>query len=143
MALKPLALLKRMAKSYEHQAAQMKVALEVQAQANLPEVDLDPDRMAQVFGNLISNSLRYTREGGRILLAAGQENDRLVFSVLTGQRKRCEAVKSCDGANRASHLRCEPGLEKAVRGRGGGGRGDAGGVAEAGAGAGGKTARDV
>jgi signal transduction histidine kinase len=81
VALKPLALLKRMAKSYEHQAAQSKVSLEVQAPADLPEIQLDPDRMAQVFGNLISNSLRYTPEGGRIVLAARQEKGTLVFSV--------------------------------------------------------------
>jgi signal transduction histidine kinase len=77
----PLALLEQMGKSYNQLAAQKKVALEVQAQADLPEILLDPDRMAQVFGNLISNSLRYTPEGGRILLAAGREKDGLAFSV--------------------------------------------------------------
>jgi signal transduction histidine kinase len=89
----PLALLEQMAKSYNHLAAQNKVALEVQAQADLPEILLDPDRMAQVFGNLISNSLRYTPEGGQILLTAGQEKDGLAFSVQdTGQGISAEAL---------------------------------------------------
>ena len=89
----PLALLEQMAKSYNQLAAQKKVALEVQAQADLPEVNLDPDRMAQVFGNLISNSLRYTAAGGRIRLAAGQEEDGLAFSVQdTGQGISAEAL---------------------------------------------------
>jgi signal transduction histidine kinase len=77
----PLALLERMAKSYGHLAAQKKVTLEVQADPALPEIRLDPDRMAQVFGNLITNSLRYTPEGGEIILAAGQEANLLVFCV--------------------------------------------------------------
>ena len=89
----PLALLERMAKSYNQLAAQNKVALEVQAQPNLAEIRLDPDRMAQVFGNLISNSLRYTFAGGRILLTAGQEKDALVFSVQdNGQGISAEAL---------------------------------------------------
>src|ERR1035437_10329397 len=89
----PLALLEQMAKSYNQLAARKKVALDVQAQADLPEILLDPDRMAQVFGNLISNSLRYTPEGGQILLAAGQEKDSLAFSVQdTGQGISAEAL---------------------------------------------------
>jgi signal transduction histidine kinase len=92
-ALVPLALLKRMANSYNHLAAQKKVALEVLAEPNLPEIRLDPDRMAQVFGNLISNSLRYTSEGGRIVLAAGLEKDKLAFSVTdNGQGIAAEAL---------------------------------------------------
>jgi two-component system sensor histidine kinase BaeS len=78
----PLALLERMAKSYNHLAAQTKVALEVRSQADLPEILLDPDRMAQVFGNLISNSLRYTPEGGRISLSAAKEGNSLLFCVV-------------------------------------------------------------
>ena len=79
--LAPLALLERMAKSYGHLAAQKKVALEVTAEPGLPEIRLDPDRMAQVFGNLITNSLRYTPEGGKILLSARQADDFLAFSL--------------------------------------------------------------
>jgi signal transduction histidine kinase len=77
----PLALLERMAKSYDHLAAKKKISLEVQGEPGLPEIRLDPDRMAQVFGNLITNSLRYTPEGGEIVLAAGQEANMLVFRV--------------------------------------------------------------
>ncbi len=79
--LEPLALLERMAKSYDHLAAQKKVALEVQIEPHLPEIRLDPDRMAQVFGNLITNALRYTTEGGKILLTGGQVEKMLVFCV--------------------------------------------------------------
>ncbi len=77
----PLTLLKRMAKSYDHLAAQKKVSLRVQSEPDLPEIRLDPDRMAQVFGNLITNSLRYMPDGGEIILAVGQEANLLVFRV--------------------------------------------------------------
>lgn len=80
-ALQPLALLNQMAKTYGHLAAQKKIALEVRCEPDLPEIALDPDRMAQVFGNLIGNALRYTPAAGRILLTAGQQEDRLIFSV--------------------------------------------------------------
>ena len=93
VALTPLALLERMAKSYEQQAAQKSVTLGVQARADLPEVALDPDRMAQVFGNLISNSLRYTPAGGHIVLAARQEKEQMAFSVEdNGQGIAAEAL---------------------------------------------------
>ena len=89
----PLALLERMAKSYDHLAAQKKVSLEVQGEPGLPEIRLDPDRMAQVFGNLITNSLRYTPEGGRIILSAGQEGNTLAFGVKdNGQGIPAEAL---------------------------------------------------
>jgi signal transduction histidine kinase len=65
----------------------------VQAEADLPEIRPDPDRMAQVFGNLITNSLRYTPEGGKIVLSAAMEKDRLVFCVKdNGQGIPAEAL---------------------------------------------------
>ena len=74
-------LLDRMAKSYQHLAARKKISLEVQIGPGLPEIEMDPDRMAQVFGNLITNAMRYTPDGGKILLAAAREGDMLTFKV--------------------------------------------------------------
>ena len=89
----PRSLLDRMLKSYGHLAAQKKVSLEVQGEPGLPEIRLDPDRMTQVFGNLITNSLRYTPEAGRIVLAAGQIGNMLEFSVQdNGQGIPAEAL---------------------------------------------------
>jgi signal transduction histidine kinase len=42
----------------------------VRASTNLPEISVDPERMVQVLGNLIGNALRYTPEGGQIVLSA-------------------------------------------------------------------------
>jgi signal transduction histidine kinase len=89
----PVSLLERMVKSYQHLATQKSVALELQGQAGLPEIKLDPDRMAQVFGNLITNALRYTPEGGKIILSAARERNMLAFRVKdNGQGISAEAL---------------------------------------------------
>jgi signal transduction histidine kinase len=51
------------------------INLEVKEQTDLPHVDIDPERMTQVLGNLVSNALRYTLPGGTISLAANKIND--------------------------------------------------------------------
>ena len=66
----PGALLERTAAAYRAQAEAQEVTLSVQSGARMPEVDVDPERIAHVLGNLLSNALRYTRAGGTITLAA-------------------------------------------------------------------------
>jgi signal transduction histidine kinase len=48
---------------------------------NLPVVSLDPNRMAQVIGNIVSNAIQYTPEGGEIRVTAGQENSQVWIAV--------------------------------------------------------------
>jgi two-component system, OmpR family, sensor histidine kinase BaeS len=80
-AVPPQAILARMLKSYNQLAAQKKITLEVSVEPALPDLQIDPDRMAQVFGNLITNSLRYTPAGGRIDLFAKKQDNSIVFLV--------------------------------------------------------------
>jgi signal transduction histidine kinase len=40
---------------------------------NLPSVHIDPERMAQVLGNLLSNAVIYTPENGSVAVSAGTE----------------------------------------------------------------------
>lgn len=47
----------------------------------LPELQLDPDRMAQVLGNLLSNAIKYTPAGGKISVAAGAEAAQIWIKV--------------------------------------------------------------
>jgi signal transduction histidine kinase len=67
----PHELLERIAATYRHPAKQAGIEIDVRQAANdLPRVDVDPERMVQVLGNLVSNALRYTPTGGQIVLAA-------------------------------------------------------------------------
>ena len=89
----PAALIDRALKSYSPLAAQKKVELVSQVEPGLPPVHVDPDRMAQVFGNLITNALRYTPEGGTIRLDAGASAGSVVLAVSdTGQGIPPEAL---------------------------------------------------
>ena len=47
----------------------------------LPEVEADRDRIVQVFGNLIGNALKFTPEGGEIVVRGYERGDRVVFEV--------------------------------------------------------------
>ena len=89
----PEAFLNRTSRSFGHLVAQKKITLEISAEKGLPEIHFDPDRMDQVFGNLITNAIRYTPEGGTIILSARQEKNCLVLSVQdTGMGISAEAL---------------------------------------------------
>jgi two-component system sensor histidine kinase BaeS len=68
----PNELLKRVASAYRHQAEQQKINLKIEVEPDLSEIKIDPERMEQVLGNLVSNALRYTPAGGEISLSAKQ-----------------------------------------------------------------------
>jgi two-component system, OmpR family, sensor histidine kinase BaeS len=48
---------------------------------NLPQIWADPQRLAQVLGNLLENALRHTPSGGRVNIAADADHDRLTITV--------------------------------------------------------------
>ncbi len=79
--ISPKYLLERAEALFEHQAEQQKVALCIQVDDSLPQIRLDEARMMQVFGNLISNSLRYTPEAGEIILSAQKVENGIEMSV--------------------------------------------------------------
>jgi signal transduction histidine kinase len=66
----PQALLERIAAMYRAQSQTQRIRLVTNTAANTPDVDVDPERMAQVLGNLMGNALRYTPAGGTITLTA-------------------------------------------------------------------------
>ena len=51
--------------------------LQVEADDDLPAMQIDRERMAQVLANLVSNALRYTPSGGIITLLAHRQTDRV------------------------------------------------------------------
>jgi signal transduction histidine kinase len=61
---------------FSAQAGERNISLHLEAEPELPEVMVDPQRFQQVIGNLIDNALRFTPEGSSIdLTIRRQEND--------------------------------------------------------------------
>ncbi len=48
---------------------------------DLPEVTADRERVVQVMMNILSNSIKYTPNGGRIVISAGRKGDRVWMQV--------------------------------------------------------------
>jgi PAS domain S-box-containing protein len=56
-------------------------------------LEADPTRMAQVFGNLLNNSAKYTEPGGRIEIEAGQRGGEVFITVRdNGVGIACDAL---------------------------------------------------
>lgn len=51
------------------------VRIEIDIPPGLPAVDVDPDRLVQVLSNLVSNSIKYTPEGGSVRVGAAVDGD--------------------------------------------------------------------
>ncbi|MCK5634536.1 MAG: HAMP domain-containing protein [Anaerolineales bacterium] len=65
----PNTLLEDVAAAYHPLALERGIEVHSNIAADLPEVNVDRDRMAQVLGNLLSNALRYTPEGGSVTIS--------------------------------------------------------------------------
>jgi signal transduction histidine kinase len=50
--------------------------------ADIPDVLVDKDRMIQVMINLLSNSIKYTPDGGKIIIKTEKEGDETIFTVV-------------------------------------------------------------
>jgi two-component system sensor histidine kinase BaeS len=66
----PASLLHRVANAFRVQADRKGISLQVEVEPDLPEIEVDVERMIQVLGNLMSNALRHTSQGGEIRLSA-------------------------------------------------------------------------
>ncbi|HEX6314617.1 MAG TPA: ATP-binding protein [Gemmatimonadaceae bacterium] len=62
-------------------AASASVELHLDVASPLPEVWADRDRLLQVFDNLIGNSLKFTKPGGRIVIGAAPRDGEVLFWV--------------------------------------------------------------
>lgn len=62
-------------------AAEKGIQLTAQIPQDLPQIDLDPDRLNQILGNLINNSLNVVQRGGEVRLSARARGDQLEIEV--------------------------------------------------------------
>jgi signal transduction histidine kinase len=74
-------LLARTMAAFAPEAMARGVTLTSDAPAGLPPLMADPDRLAQVLGNLMRNALRHTPAGGRVTLVARPHPDGLAVIV--------------------------------------------------------------
>jgi signal transduction histidine kinase len=62
-------------------AAKSRVDLAIEVEPNLPAAFYDGDRIMQALTNLISNAIKFTPEGGRVLVSAHRREEQLVIQV--------------------------------------------------------------
>ncbi|MGH7552204.1 MAG: ATP-binding protein [Longimicrobiales bacterium] len=74
-------LLQEVVDSFALTAAQKKIQLSHETEADVPRVRVDRARLQQVLSNLIGNSHKFTRRGGRITLRLEPRPNELLFSV--------------------------------------------------------------
>jgi two-component system, cell cycle sensor histidine kinase PleC len=60
---------------FDTTALELGVMLEAKLEAGLPTVKGDPDKLRQIFGNLISNAIKFTPPGGTVSLEARSNLD--------------------------------------------------------------------
>ncbi|HOU11591.1 MAG TPA: HAMP domain-containing sensor histidine kinase [Anaerolineae bacterium] len=74
-------LLSQAVAAYLPQAQEAGVALTMELAEDLPDTNVDPERMARVLGNLVINALRYTPAGGRITLSAHPHKNGVLLRI--------------------------------------------------------------
>jgi signal transduction histidine kinase len=77
----PHSIVSEVVESFRRAAQDQGVSLSVELPGDLPEVQADTTRINHVFGNLLSNALKYTSPGGKITLSAKADEERVQFSV--------------------------------------------------------------
>ena len=77
----PVALVERAISAHRAQAQAVGVNLVRECDTDLPLVEVDSERIAQVLNNLLSNALRFTLSGGTITLAAALRGSMVELSV--------------------------------------------------------------
>ena len=79
--LDPQGLIDRTVATFKHQAEQKNIEIEAVIDSNIPEIQGDEERLAQVLGNLINNAIRHTPTNGAIRLNARRESQGVRLSV--------------------------------------------------------------
>jgi signal transduction histidine kinase len=73
-------------KSETRSAEKRRHELRVEPQPEVPPVCADPKELRRVLSNLVENAIKYTPDGGRIILSAFEEDSHVVISVTDNGR---------------------------------------------------------
>ena len=74
-------LLQQLKANHEAQASDKRIQLEFDLPPKLPAASADRDKIALALHNLLGNALKYTLEGGHIVVTAAAEKDQLSITV--------------------------------------------------------------
>ncbi|WP_322510483.1 sensor histidine kinase, partial [Chloroflexus sp.] len=77
----PVMLVNEAVRSFAQSAAERDIRLTASTADDLPDIEVDPQRIAQVLGNLISNALRHTPAGGMVSVTVAAEPNGVIFRV--------------------------------------------------------------
>lgn len=79
VSIRVVPFIKQMAEEWRKRLGEKEISIRYEGAAQLPPISADMLRMEQVFSNLIDNSMKYTPEGGEIVVGAcGNGNGRVV-----------------------------------------------------------------
>jgi signal transduction histidine kinase len=67
--------------SFRSQAESAGISLTAEIAPNLPTIEVDPARMRQVIGNLLSNAIRHTHSGGSVRTTATSAGYQVTITV--------------------------------------------------------------
>lgn len=67
-------ILRDVANAFMHRMQKSGLSLNMNMDFNIPEIDANPNQMAQVFSGLVENAINFTDEGGRINISTFMKN---------------------------------------------------------------------
>ncbi len=73
--------LPKVLRPWQEAALDKQLSWQTEITADLPEISADPNRLASIVENLVSNAIKYTPSGGEVSVRAGVEGEELLISV--------------------------------------------------------------
>jgi len=73
--------LNRVTRDWAKRFVQKKLQVELRSPAELPSIRVDEMRLEEIVHNLLDNAVKYSREGGRIVISMMARDGELVLSV--------------------------------------------------------------
>jgi two-component system sensor histidine kinase GlrK len=72
-------------------AQRKRIGLELKPSSGLPRIKIDPDRIGQVIENLLGNALKFTSEGGKVVVAVAvrERDDGRAFVLVSFSDSGC------------------------------------------------------